>query len=355
MSINEEIMENEILDENAAPAEETTEQQTESADAPETMGAEAFEQKLEKESKPVKQKGRNIPYERRKALYGLGFIALWAIGTIYFFVMPLIESLIYSFNKTQPVNGEMQLEWVGLDNYVYAFRKDVDYTPALVAMLKDTALKTPLILIFSIFVAVILNQKFKGRTFARAVFFLPVIIATGPVIDIINGNMSTGGYAGGSEQFSSMFEANLVDELLNFLGVYNISDSLTEVISSVVGDIMNLVWNSGIQILLFLSALQGIPSSAKEAANMEGATAWEYFWKITIPYISPMILASIVYTVVDSFVDPSNDVMLLVLTKSSSWEHGMMAAMAWSYFAIVGVVLGIVVLIVNKLVYYEVE
>ena len=354
--MSNEMLENEILDD-ANDAAEQTEQQVEekAADEPAVETSEQAAQSSQAASKPVKQKGRNIPYERRKALYGYGFIALWFIGTIYFFIMPLIESFIYSFNKTQPVNGEMQLEYVGLDNYIYAFRKDVDYSPALVAMLKDTALKTPLILIFSIFVAVILNQKFKGRTLARAIFFLPVIIATGPVIDIINGNMSTGGYAGGSEQFSSMFEANLVDELLNFLGVYNISDSLTRIISSVVSDIMNLVWNSGIQILLFLSALQGIPTSAKEAANMEGATAWEYFWKITIPYISPMIIASIVYTVVDSFVDPSNDVMLLVLTKSSSWEHGMMAAMAWSYFAIVGVVLAIVVVIVNKFVYYEVE
>ena len=358
--MSNEIKENEILDdvnEATEATEEAAEQIEEAAEEiPEvTMSAEEFEHKISTSAAPAKQKGMKIPYERRKALYGYGFIALWFIGTIYFFIVPLIESLVYSFNKTQPVNGEMKLEYVGLDNYIYAFRKDVDYSPALVAMLKDTALKTPLILIFSIFVAVILNQKFKGRTLARAIFFLPVIIATGPVIDIINGNMSTGGYAGGSEQFSSMFEANLVDELLNFLGVYNISDSLTEIISSVVSDIMNLVWNSGIQILLFLSALQGIPTSAKEAANMEGATAWEYFWKITIPYISPMILASIVYTVVDSFVDPSNDVMLLVLTKSSSWEHGMMAAMAWSYFAIVGVVLGIVVIIVNKVVYYEVE
>lgn len=355
--MSNEIMENEILDEASEAVEEAQQQVEEAAEEqPEaTMSSEAFEEKISRAAAPVKQKGMKIPYERRKALYGYGFIALWFIGTIYFFIVPLVESLIYSFNKTQPVNGKMQMEYVGLDNYIYAFRKDVDYSPALVAMLKDTALKTPLILIFSIFVAVILNQKFRGRTLARAIFFLPVIIATGPVIDIINGNMSTGGYAGGSEQFSSMFEANLVDELLNFLGVYNISDSLTEIISSVVSDIMNLVWNSGIQILLFLSALQGIPTSAKEAANMEGATAWEYFWKITIPYISPMILASIVYTVVDSFVDPSNDVMLLVLTKSSSWEHGMMAAMAWSYFAIVGVVLGIVVVIVNKVVYYEVE
>ena len=350
----ENMQEQEVLETTEEVVEEAAATETNDASEPETTNTEETEAKLAG-SAPVKQKGRKIPYERRKALYGYGFIALWAIGTIYFFIMPLIESFIYSFNKTQPVDGEMQLEWVGLKNYIDAFRTDVDYSPALVNMLKDTALKTPLILVFSIFIAVILNQKFKGRTFARAVFFLPVIIATGPVIDIINGNMSTGGYAGGSEQFSSMFEANLVDELLNFLGVYNISDSLTEAISSVTSDIMNLVWNSGIQVLLFLSALQGIPTSAKEAANMEGATAWEYFWKITIPYISPMILASIVYTVVDSFVDPSNDVMLLVLTKSSSWEHGMMAAMAWAYFAIVGVVLGIVVIIVNKIVYYEVE
>ena len=269
-------------------------------------------------------KASRIPYERRKALYGYGFIGIWILGTIYFFIMPLFESLIWSFNETAVRSGEMEL-------------------------------RTPLILIFSIFIAVILNQKFRGRTFARAVFFLPVIIATGPVIDIINGNMSTGGYAGGSEQFSTMFEADLVDQLLNFLGVYNISDTLTETINSLTTDIFNLVWNSGIQILLFLSALQGIPFSAKEAAQMEGATGWEYFWKITIPYISPMILASLVYTVVDSFVDPSNEVMTIILNQGANWEHGYMSAMAWAYFLIVGIVLAIIVAIINRFVYYEVE
>ena len=160
--------------------------------------------------------------------------------------------------------------------------------------------------------------------------------------------MDTGGYAGGSEQFSTMFETNLVDQLLNYLGIMNISDSLTEMINSLTTDIFNLVWNSGIQILLFLSALQNIPFSAKEAA-------WEYFWKITIPYISPMILASLVYTIVDSFVDPSNDVMTIVLQKASDWQHGYSAAMAWAYFLIVGIVLAIVVAVINKFVYYEVE
>ena len=201
MSEMENMQEQEVLETAEEVVEEAAATETNDASEPETTNTEETEAKLAG-SAPVKQKGRKIPYERRKALYGYGFIALWAIGTIYFFIMPLIESFIYSFNKTQPVDGEMPLEWVGLKNYIDAFRTDVDYSPALVNMLKDTALKTPLILVFSIFIAVILNQKFKGRTFARAVFFLPVIIATGPVIDIINGNMSTGGYAGGSEQFS---------------------------------------------------------------------------------------------------------------------------------------------------------
>jgi len=309
---------------------------------------------LEKKEKPAK-KGFTISYERRKALYGYGFIALWAIGTIYFFILPIITSLIYSLHKTQPKSGYMEMEFIGIQNYVNAFRKDPDYATSLGEVLGSTALKTPLIIIFSIFIAVILNQKFRGRTLARAIFFLPVIIATGPVYDVITGNMNTGGYAGGSEQFSTMFETNLVDQLLTFLGIYNLPEKITSVITTLTDEIFNMVWFAGIQILLFLSALQNIPTSAKEAAQMEGATAWEYFWKITVPYISPMVIAALVYTVVDSFVDPTNVVMRQVLQKASDWQHGYSAAMGWAYFAIIGVVLAIVVVIVNKFVYYEVE
>lgn len=340
---------------------EVTEEAVETAETEEiTEAAEQADEEPEVDyssvaAVPAKQKGMKIPYERRKALYGYGFIALWFVGSLYFFIMPLIQSLIYSFHQTKIVTGGMQMSNPGFKNYYNAFRKDQYYLPALTNMLKDTLLNTPLILVFSVFIAVILNQKFKGRTLSRAIFFLPVIIATGPVIDIINGNMSTGGYAGGSEQFSTMFETDLVDDLLTFLGVYNISDKLTEVITTLTSDIFNLVWRCGIQILLILSALQGIPYSAKEAASMEGATSWEYFWKITLPYISPMLIASLVYTIVDSFVDPSNEVMTLVLNQSKQWEHGYSAAMAWAYFAIIGVILAIVLGIINKFVYYEVD
>ncbi len=307
-------------------------------------------------AKPPKQKGMKIPYERRKSLYGYGFIALWFFGSIYFFIMPVIESIIWSFCDTIPLTGGggMSLDFVGLKNYDNALTVHTTYATSLSEVLGNTILKTPLILIFSIFIAIILNQKFKGRTLARAVFFLPVIIATGPVIDIINGNMDSAGTNGGSEQFNSLFETDLVGDLLTYLGIYNISDKLTEIINTLTSDIFNLVWNSGIQILLFLSALQTIPFSAKEAAQMEGATSWEYFWKITLPYISPMIVASLVYTIVDSFVDPENPVMTIVLGMGKNWEFGYQAAMLWLYFAIVAVALGIVLAIVNKFVYYEV-
>lgn len=310
--------------------------------------------KAPKAPKEPKVKGMRIAYEKRKALYAYGFLAIWIIGTIYFFLRPLLISLWYSFNETEVNLGYMGTKFIGLTNYINAFREDTDYTEALLSVLGETAWQTPLIIIFSIFIAVILNQKFRGRTFARAVFFLPVIIATGPVISIINGDMDTSGYAGGAEQFSTMFETDMTGALMNFLGVYNISDKVTEMISTVTSNVFNLVWDSGIQIIIFLSALQNIPYSAKEAASIEGATAWEFFWKITIPYISPMIVTNLIYTIVDSFIDPANEVMTIVLSKASEWEHGYSAAMAWAYFLIVIIALCIVLPIINKFVYYEV-
>ena len=310
--------------------------------------------KAPKAPKEPKVKGLKIPYERRKALYGYGFLAIWIIGTLYFFIRPLITSFWYSLNKTTVTIGQMSTEFIGIQNYIDTFTKDTDYTEALLTVLKDTLWKTPIIIIFSIFIAVILNQKFRGRTFARAVFFLPVIIATGPVISIINGDMDTSGYSGGADQFSTMFETDMAGALLRFLGVYNISDSVTELISLVTSDIFNLVWNSGIQIIIFLAALQNIPFSAKEAAQIEGATSWEFFWKITLPYISPVIVANLIYTIIDSFIDTTNGVMELVLQQATDWNHGYSAAMAWAYFLIVILALCIVLPIVNKFVYYEV-
>lgn len=295
-----------------------------------------------------------ISYQRRKSLYGYGFIALWFIGACIFFIYPVISSFIVSLRQVTPVTGSLSGPFVGLQNYIDAFNKDEYFKTYLVDVLIDTAKKTPLVLVFSLFIAVIINQKFRGRTFARAVFFLPVIIATGPVYEIITGDMKSSG-ANTAAQFSTMLETNMVEELLHFLGVYNINDTLTEYVSKAADDIFLLVWNCGVQILVFLAALQTIPASAREAAQMEGATAWEFFWKITFPYVSPMILANLIFTVIDSFTATTNTVMERCLDKQLEWEFGLSSAMVWSYFAVVIIAVGIIFALVSRFVYYEVD
>lgn len=293
-----------------------------------------------------------MSYERRKSLYGYGFISLWLVGTILFFLIPLGKSAWYSFSNVSIDPGEVKTSFTGFANYINVLNEDPYYTDYLTDTLLETLWKTPLILVFSLFIAVILNQKFRGRTLARAVFFLPVIIATGPVFRIISGDMDSTGNTG-AEQFSTMFSTDLVGELMQFLGIYGISDRMTDFITAVADNIFGIVWSSGIQILLFLGALQNIPSSAREAAQMEGATAWEYFWKITFPYVSPFILANLIFTVIDSFTNPMNRVMERISAMRSQFDFGEAAAMAWIYFIIVLMAIGIVYGLMKKFIFYE--
>ena len=299
-------------------------------------------------------KHHKLAYEKRKALYGYGFISLWMVGTLLFFIIPLFKSLYYSFNEVTVNPGSLDTSWVGLDKYSKVLFSDPNYTEYLGDTLLETLWKTPLVLIFSLFIAVILNQKFKGRALSRAIFFLPVIIATGPVYKIINGDMGTTGNTG-ADQFSTMFSTDMVGSLLEFLGIYGLSDNMSTIISTVTDNIFGIVWSSGIQILLFLAALQNIPPSAKEAAQMEGATAWEYFWKITFPYVSPFILANLIFTVIDSFTSPTNSVMKRIIEMKNSWAFGEASAMAWICFLIVLAAIALITAIVNKFIYYEVD
>lgn len=309
-------------------------------------------------------KKSRISYEKKKGLYGYGFIAIWIIGVIYMFIVPIFKSAWYSMCYTELVTTADQAaqrgmtsagiytEWNNFENYEEALFKNQDYLPKLTESLGAMVPQVIVVMIFSLFIALLLNQKFRGRTFARAVFFLPVLVATGPVLAVIKGDISTNGISSG-EQFSALFQTDLVDELLQFLGIYNLNQQLTMTIQTITSDIFNLLWSAGIQILIFLAALQQIPVSAKEAASMEGATGWEFFWKITFPMISPMILANLIYTVIDTFIDSENPVMSIVLAQSRGLRYGLSAAMAWIYFLIVAVALAIIVAIVSKFVFYD--
>lgn len=286
---------------------------------------------------------RKISYSQRKSLYGYGFISVWIVGTVIFFLIPLVKSLVYSFSEVTIDSGKTVTEWVGFDKYIKVLTEDGKFTEYLTDMLIETLWKTPLIIIFSMFIAVVLNQKFRGRTVARAVFFLPVIIVTGPVYRIITGDINSSGN-NNTEQFSTIFSTDLIGKFLEFIGVYGISDKVDNLISAVADNIFGIVWNSGIQILLFLSALQGIPVSVREASRIDGATAWEYFWKITVPYMKPFILANIIFTVIDTFTNPLNTVMERIGVMRSQWAFGEASAMAWIYFTIIMLIIGVIVL-----------
>jgi len=299
------------------------------------------------------RKRPRLSYQRRKSLYGYGFISLWLIGTLLFFLIPLGKSIAYSFSSVSIKPGRIDMKWVGLDNYKYAVSKDPQYTDLLEDTLIETLWKTPLILIFSLFIAVVLNQKFRGRALARAVFFLPVIIATGPVYEIISGDIKSTGNTGAA-QFSTMFRTDLVGDLMRDLGFYSMSEKMTSFITTVADNIFGIVWSSGIQILLFLAALQNIPPSAREAAQLEGATSWEYFWKITFPYVSPFILANMIFTVIDSFTNPMNQVMRrIMLFQTEEMNYGLSSAMTWLYFIIVAAAIGAAAAVINRFIYYE--
>ncbi|MDE6789713.1 MAG: sugar ABC transporter permease [Ruminococcus sp.] len=295
---------------------------------------------------------KKLTYQKRKELWGYGFIGIWLAGTIIFFLIPLLQSIWWSFNKVTIDTGKSVTQWAGFSNYSYALNTDEKYLVYLRNMLFETLWKTPLILIFSLFTAVILNQNFKGRTLARAVFFLPVIIATGPVYEIISGDIGRTGNTGAG-QFSTLFSTDLTGELLKFLGIYGISDDMNEIISKISGNIFGIVWSSGIQILLFLGALQNIPKSAREAALLEGADGWVYFWKITFPYVSPFILANLIFTVIDTFTNPMNTVMKRILTMRSEFKFGEASAMVWIYFGIILASIGLATAVIKKSAYYD--
>lgn len=367
--------EKEVL-ENAAEAVENTAETVDSAAQTEdgaagtveiTEAAAEGEQYAKRSGgKPTKIKKTRISYERKKRLYGYAFIALWIVGTLYMFIIPLITSVHYSLSNTTPVSADrwqeyegmtgpgVYCEWNNFANYINDFTSDQDYIPNLLKSLSAMPGDTFMILVFSLFIALLLNQKFKARGLVRAIFFIPVLVATGPVLSVINGDMGSQG-VGDASQFSSLFEVDMVDSFLEFMGFANISQSVADKLGEIASDLFNLIWRCGIQTIIFLSALQQIPTAAKEAAQMEGATGWEFFWKITFPTISPMILVNLVYTVIDNFIDSANPVMKQIMDKATSWQYGVSTSMAWIYFAIVGVALGIISAIVSKFIFYQVD
>jgi ABC-type sugar transport system permease subunit len=299
-----------------------------------------------------KKKKKTLAF--KNAVAGYLFIIPFILGFILFMVIPLAQSLRMCFSDVNidPSAGGFVLSWAGLKNFVNAFQVDEEFVPDLLKELLKMLTNVPATLIFSFFIALLLNQNFKGRGFVRAIFFLPVILSSGVIVGIESSNVLLQGMQDVIENTSN--DTSITGVLESILVTSDSSPIST--MFNYVFDIINSVYDiaiaSGIQIIIFLSGLQTISPSMFEAAKIEGCTAWECFWKITLPMVSSMILVNIVYTVIDFFLKSDNTVMEKISSEVGKLNYGFSSAMAWIYFLCVVLALGIVSLIISRRVYY---
>jgi ABC-type sugar transport system permease subunit len=297
----------------------------------------------------VKQKSKKMKrltelQRRRRA--GFLFVLPFLIGFICFYFQPLLTSIDYTFRSVQPKPDGLYAPWVGLQNYEQLFSKDATYLPALWTCFKDMLINTPVIIIFSLFIAVIINQKFRGRMFARAIFFMPVVISSGLVMGIMNGDVLMQDVQ--SDTSSAIFTATGMVEILEGM---NLPEEVIGIFVSIVGQIFDTLWKCGIQILLFLASLQSVSPSLYEAAKIEGASGWETFWKVTFPNVTPIILVNVIYTIIDTITDSSNSLMSSIESAAySSFNYSKACAMAWIFFIGLLLFIGLIFLIFNRFV-----
>jgi len=263
--------------------------------------------------------------------YGTGYLFMlpWAIGFAVFVAFPVGWSFFNSFNKVRLTNEGFKYEWVGLDNFRRVLMEDNVFPIQLITFFQETLLIIPLILIFSFFVSLLLNQKLPGRSLIRAVFFLPVIFATGQVL------MELFGQGAGKLPFISQY--NLEGLVREYVG-----SRIAEPVLGVLNKAVIILWYSGVQILIFIAGYQTIPKTVYEAIRIDGATPWESFWKITLPGMVPFIGLNAVFTIVDISISTFNPVIYIVMDNMFRPQtgYGYASAQAWTYFALILALLG---------------
>lgn len=302
------------------------------------------------------KKKKKMSLSKKHGLMGYLFIMPWLIGFIWFYVRSLLLSVEFSFsNLTVNPGGGYSLEFVGLQNYIYAFRAHASYKQVLTTSLGNMLIDVPLITFFSLFMAMLLNRKFKGRTLVRAIFFLPVILNSGAIVDAmaLARTMMSGGISSASAEMAQAASGSGISVMyyVEMFGSLGIPDIVIEYLAGAVSRISDIINASGVQIIIFIAALQSIPGSMYEVAKIEGATAYETFWKVTFPMIMPHIITNVVYTVVDSFVQ-SDVVELAYDTAFTEMNYGLSSVFSLVSTAITCLILVLVCGAIQKRTFY---
>ncbi|MCQ2524037.1 MAG: sugar ABC transporter permease [Lachnospiraceae bacterium] len=298
-----------------------------------------------------KQKNKLAGLQRRKAFAGYLFISPFIIGFLVFMIKPMFESFYMSFSEVQVGPGFVNKTLNGVKNYYDILRINPDYVPKLTDELWRMIIYSLGIIVFSLFVSLILNQEFKCRGLVRAIFFLPVIMSSGVILGLESNNSLMAEIAKTVETTTSNVSITAV--LQTILKTTGVGTKAFEIVFEIIDNIYDVAVASGIQIIIFLSGLQTISSSMYEAADIEGCTKWESFWKITFPMVSSLFLVNWVYTIVDFCMRSDNEVMKVIDKEMIQLLHyGTASAMSWLYFGIVTLFVAVTSFFISKGVYY---
>ena len=299
-----------------------------------------------------KKKKKVRSWEQKKKTIGYVFTLPFIIGSIVFLLIPIITSLVYSFSEVTVGTRGLDVKGVGLANYNFVWNTDANFKWDMFSMIGDTMPNIIVALIFSFFIASLLNQKFRGRALVRGIFFVPMILSSGlysqlTAADQLSKQIS--GAAGGGTDAANSISAAFTGSLESM----GLSPTIVNFLTNSVDRISVIVAMSAIPIIIFLAGFQTISPSIFEASYIEGATKWEVFWKISFPMVSPQILVSLVYIIIEAFTTTTNPVIQTIHEKTfGDFDFGLGAAEAWIYMLVIFVIVGICFFIVNRLVFY---
>ena len=298
-----------------------------------------------------KQKNKLAGLQKRKAISGYLFISPFLLGFLVFMAKPFFQSLWMSFCDVELGAGIINPVFIGLKNFKHALTIDPEFNRLLVEQISKMCVYSLAIMVFSFFVALILNQKFKGRALVRSIFFLPVILSSGVILGLETNNQLMANLASSIEETTTGVSVTVALE--NILRTAGVGTRAFEKVFEVIDNIYDIAIASGIQIIIYLSGLQTISDSMYEAAAIEGCTKWESLWKITFPMISSLFLVNWIYTIIDFCMRSDNEVMEKFTTVMiGEMKYGLASAMAWLYFLIVMAFVGITSLFISRGVYY---
>ena len=311
---------------------------------------------------PAKRR-KSKSLEKRRARMGYVFVLPFLLGFLFIYLPMIVESLKISFSEIDATVQPVQYNFVGFNNYVSAFiGEDVRFLQELGTNLLELLLDIPAIVIFSLFLAIILNQKMRGRGIFRAIFFIPVIVSTGIIeyIDIAANSMTESmgavGAPEGDQAAAAGSEIISQIDVQRFFANMAVGQGLVEYVTDLVNNVYGIINRSGVQLLIFLAGLQSISPAIYESAYIEGASSWETFWKITFPMISPMILVNAIYTIIDAFTTESNNVMKYITEineTAGTTNLSLAMAMSWMYFIVILLIIGAVAGIISAYVFYQ--